>query len=106
MSFGNQQADFYRDVPEAVAQAVMTTLKLWRGEWFLNTQSGTPYSQAALGVNKSNTASLMIREQILKVQGVQTIDSFSYTFDPINRTASIAATITTDYGQTQVRGII
>jgi len=49
MNFGSQQADFLRDTPETVAQAVLTRLRLWLGEWFIDLTTGTPYQQAVLG---------------------------------------------------------
>ena len=44
--FGHGAADYHRDSPEAVAQAVLTRLKLHRGEWFLDRSEGTPYTPA------------------------------------------------------------
>ncbi len=41
-SFGQGDATFLTDTPEAVAQAVKTRLALWRGQWFLDTEEGTP----------------------------------------------------------------
>lgn len=106
MTFGNQQADFYRDTPEAVAQAVWTRLRLWTGEWFIDTTEGTPYQQAALGTNKSKTIEPAIRSRILNTQNVTSIESFSLTIDPDNRVASISAVINTAFGSAQLQGVI
>ena len=35
MTWGSGDKNFYYNQPEAVAQAVMTRLRLWSGEWFL-----------------------------------------------------------------------
>ena len=106
MNFGNQQADFYRDNPEAVAQAVWTRLRLWVGEWFIDTTEGTPYQQAVLGKNTVQTVEPAIRSRILETEGVTSIDEFSLTFDPDERKASISATISTVYGQAVVQGVL
>ncbi len=106
MNFGNQQADFYRDNPEAVAQAVWTRLRLWVGEWFIDTTEGTPYQQAALGTNKKSTIGPAIRERILGTQSVTSIESFELLIDPDNRVATISAVINTAFGSTQLQGVI
>ena len=49
MVFGHGSDDYYIDRAEAVAQAVMTRLRLWRGEWYLDTDEGTPYLQEIFG---------------------------------------------------------
>lgn len=106
MVFGNQQADFYRDQPEAVAQAVWTRLRLWVGEWFIDVTEGTPYQQAALGTNKSKTIEPAIRARILGTENVTSIESLSMTIDPDNRVASISAVINTAFGSAQLQGVI
>jgi len=106
MLFGDEQADFFRDQPEAVAQAVWTRLRLWAGEWFLDTAEGTPYQQAALGTNKQETIEPALRERILETQGVTEIEEFELTIDPDNRVASLSAVINTQYGSTQLVGVL
>lgn len=106
MKFGNQQADFHRNTPEAVAQAVMTRLNLWVGEWFIDQTEGTPYQQAVLG--KSTRASIepAIRSRILETQDVTGIEEFSLSIDPDERKVTISATINTSYGQAVARGVL
>lgn len=104
MCFGGQQADFFRDVPQAVAQAVWTRLRLWRGEWFLDKNEGTPWMQAALGEHKRKTIEPAIRSRILDTQGCSGIEDFQYSFDADNRTAQINATINTIYGEAVLQG--
>lgn len=106
MKFGNQQADFYRDQPEAVAQAVWTRLRLWSGEWFIDTSEGTPYQQAALGMHKSKTVEPAIRSRILGTEGVTGIEEFSLVINPDDRVVSIAATINTTYGSATLQGVL
>jgi hypothetical protein len=100
--FGNQLADFYTDVPEAVAQAVKTRLALFTGEWFLDTTDGTPWRVEVLGKYTKDIYDAVIQARILGTQGVNEITSYSSTFDGDSRTLSISATIDTQYGNTPV----
>jgi len=106
MNFGSQQADFYRDTPEAVAQAVLTRLRLWLGEWFVDLTSGTPYQQAILGTGKAQSVEPVLRARILETEGVTEIVDFSYSFDPDERKASVAAEINTIYGQATITEVL
>lgn len=106
MTFGNQQADFYRDVPDAPAQAVMTRLRLWLGEWFINQTEGTPYTQAVLGMHTQNTVDPAMRSRILNTQGVTQITSYNSYRDPDTRRITINATIDTLYGESTVQGVL
>ena len=99
-------ADFWRDSPEAVAQAVLTRLRLWRGEWWIDTSEGTPWMDAALGMGKRKTIEPAIRQRILETEGVRRIDAFSLSFEPESRTATLAATIDTIYGTASVREVL
>lgn len=101
MQFGGGIANFYINQPEAVAQAVMTRLKLFQGEWFIDTSTGVPYMTKILGFGNIPTYDLIIKNTILETLGVNGImDYFSYIDS--NRNLSIEATIDTIYGQTTV----
>lgn len=104
-TFGNGELDFYIDVPEAPAQAVSTRLKLWTGEWFLDTAEGTNYQDTALGTGKSQTIEPEIRARILETQGVSGLESFELIPQSQERTVEIRAVINTDYGSVQITGI-
>jgi hypothetical protein len=106
MQFGNQQADFYRNVPDAPAQAILTRLRLWLGEWFIDVTEGTPYQQAILGMHTSATVEPAIRRRILNTQGVVSLESFNMVRNPNERLATINATVNTEYGTTTVQGIL
>jgi hypothetical protein len=92
-------SDFLKDSPDAVAQAVMTRLKLWKSEWFVDTSDGTPYMQDVLGkrFQRSNPDSA-IKSRILGTPGVTEITSYDSTFDGNTRAFSVTATINTFYG--------
>ena len=105
MTFGHGQQDFLLDSPDAVAQAVKTRLRLWVGEWFLDTTAGTPWAGAALGMGTRQTIEPAIRARILETQGVTAIERMSVTVEPDTRAATIYAEIATAYGKTTVEGI-
>jgi hypothetical protein len=96
--WGHQQNDFYRDQPEAVAQAVQTRLRLGLAEWFLDTTDGTPWTTQVLGKYTKDQYDAAIRDRILGTQGVTQIDSYSSTLNTTTRTLTIACTIETQYG--------
>ena len=106
MTFGSQQADFLRNTPETVAQAVVTRLKLWLGEWFIDQSEGTPYQQAALGKHTRASIEPAIRSRILETEGVTSIESFDMSVDPDERKVTINATINTAYGSVEVQGVL
>jgi hypothetical protein len=97
---GHGTSDFYDDAAEGVAQNVRTRLALWRGQWFLNTEEGTPWLQEILGYR--NAADAIIKARILGTPGVTEIESFESVFDPDERRLSVTATINTVYGKTTI----
>lgn len=101
-SFGQQQADFYRDTPEAVAQAVLTRLELFTGQWFLDNTEGTPWRTDVLGKYTQDSYDSVIQARILDTQGVTQIDAYSSTRNADTRVLSVSATISTVYGQTTI----
>ena len=102
MVFGGGQSAFYRDQPEAVAQAVKTRLAMRLGEWFLDTTAGTPWDTKILGKFTAATRDATIRARIMGTTGVVSIETYSSTFDPDSRSFAAAATISTAYGKTKI----
>jgi hypothetical protein len=101
-SFGQQQADFYRNVPEAVGQAVLTRLELFTGQWFLDSDEGTPWRTDVLGKYTRDSYDAVIQARILDTEGVTRIDDYTSAFNENTRKLTVSATITTAYGQTTV----
>jgi hypothetical protein len=107
--FGNGQLDFLINSPEAVAQAVETYLKLWLGEWFLNTNDGTPWLEGVFGYNSQEEADQTLIQTILNINFggqtlVQNLTNWQSSVDPKTRAyTSISATIDTIFGQTQLQ---
>ena len=99
---GRSQSGFLANTPECVAQAVSTRLKLWAGEWFLDTTEGTPYTTQVLGKYTDDSYDRAIQMRILETPGVVSVDTWASQYDGRNRSLSIQATITTVYGQATV----
>jgi hypothetical protein len=102
-TFGNGQLDFYRDVPEAVAQAVKTRLLLWLGEWFLDINEGTPYMQGILGKYSKATADITIQDRVLSTPKVVGITNYLSILDASTRSLSVSFDLDTIYGPTKVQ---
>lgn len=120
--FGASQNNFLIDSPAAVAQAVMTSLKLWLGEWYLNVNDGTPYPESVLGYHNQSEADSTISAQILGVQViisstnvpsgttpgqtvavVTSIENFESIIDTVTRAYSASCIINTIYGPTPLQ---
>ena len=100
--FGNSQADFYRDVPEAPGQAVKTRLTLWVGEWYLNILSGTPYLQNILGKKRQEQADAAVQDRALRTLGVTSLGNYESRVNENTRKLSITFDVNTEFGPTEV----
>lgn len=97
-TLGGRQA-FLINSPETIAQAVLTRLRLWRGEWFVDVRDGTPYLQEILGKRQlGRNPDAAIRERILGTEGVLEMRAYESTFDGNTRRLSVTATVSTIYG--------
>ena len=104
--FGSGLLNFWQDVPDAVAQAVLTRLRLWSGEWFLNVTEGTPYQAGALGKHQLQSVDPMIRDRILSTEGVNSIANYSSNLNSVTRQLTVNATINTIYGQATIQAVM
>lgn len=99
--FGQGQQNFWIDVPQAVGQVVETTLRLWQGEWYINTNAGTPYPEGVIGKHSQATADATIQATILGCQGVTNLQNYASTYDGTTRTYStVSGLLQTQYGPT------
>lgn len=89
MTFGHGHADFYIDEPKAVGQVAGCRLRLWRGDWYLDTNEGTPYREHILGKSRANIRNLIIRNRILTTPFVVSMKDFSATENPVNRALTV-----------------
>lgn len=97
-------ADFWADQVQVVEQAVLTRLKLFAGEWYLDTKDGTPWRTDVLGKYTRDVYDTVIRQRILSTPGVTDIAEYESTFDGTTRLLTVTAKLNTIYGVTTVTG--
>lgn len=91
------------NVPQAVEQSIGTRLRLWLGEWFLNTQDGTPYLTEILGERYGKAPDAAIKRRILGTPGVSQIISYSSQFSgSASRILTVNVTVQTIYSTTPI----
>lgn len=74
-------------------------LKLWQGEWFLDTEFGTPYIDQILGKQITLSGSVAaLKKSILEVSDVSGIESFKYNYDRQARSMKVDFSCSTPYG--------
>lgn len=101
-SFGGGNLNFYIDVPAAVGQAALTRLKLWLGEWSLDTTQGTPYLDGILGKHSKSDADQTIQTQVLGTENLTGIRKYESIQDTVKRSLSVEVSIDTAFGPTAV----
>lgn len=100
MMFGQGLANYARRA-EACAQNVRTRLRLVLGEWFLDDDAGVPYLEQVFADHTPlPTVEAVIKGTILATTDVQAVTAVVMTLDRAARRLSIAATVTTIYGET------
>jgi len=103
-TIGQGTANFFIDTPEAVGQSVLTRLRLWQGEWFVDKTAGTPYSTQVLGYGTQNLRDAAIRQRVLQTIGVLSIDSYASEFDAETREFTVTdLSVFTQYSQTPIQ---
>jgi hypothetical protein len=95
--FGHGDADFLVNSPAAVAQAIETRLRLFLGEYFLDTTVGMPWQTAVLGYNTSLVYDAAIRNCIEETQGFLSFVSYSSTLNKATRVLTVSAVVNTLY---------
>jgi hypothetical protein len=97
MTFGQGSANFLVSSPAAVAQLVLTRLRLWTGQWFLDLSAGTPWLTQVLGTGTAALYDAAIRTTILTTPGVLGIASYSSSVNRAARVLTVNATLNTVY---------
>lgn len=92
--------------PQCVEQAILTRLKLWLREFFLDITDGTPYPTQVLGERYNKSPDAAIKRRILGTPGVSQLISYSSSFnaptDSQRRTLTVNAQVQTIYSVTPV----
>ncbi len=103
--WGTGKNDFLIDI-NAVAQAVLTRLRLFEGEWWEDQTQGLPLWQKMLGVGGSGrnlpAINLLITQVILGTPYVTSISNVQSSYNSTTRAFQFSAVITTQFGQIAV----
>ncbi|MEN8406042.1 hypothetical protein [Acinetobacter seifertii] len=102
--FGSGKNDFLVNSPEAVAQAILTRLKLWLGEWFADTSDGTGWNQSIVGKQSKKLYELTLHQRVLETPGVKSIVDFQSSLDPDTRRLTVSMTVNTIFGEASLNG--
>lgn len=105
-TFGQGQANFLVNSPAAVGQSVLTRLKLWRGEWFLDTSVGTPWLTEVMGKNTQSIYDRAVQTIVIQTVGVTSIATYNSVLDTAARSLAVTMTINTQYGATTVAVVL
>ena len=93
----NNDLSVRRDALAVTAQSIAIRLKMFLGEWNLNTSIGVPYFQVILGSKAdSGLINSLFMAEIQKESNVKTIDRFNVEFK--NRIFNIDFIVTLHYG--------
>lgn len=97
--FGHGLAD-YKTGHNAVAQNIVTRVKSFARDWFLDMKAGIDW----IGLmGQKGSQDKIVREVArvtLETSGVARIDAISNDYDPVKRTLSTSLTTTDIYGET------
>ena len=94
--FGSQ--NFFIDDVQLVQQKILTGLKLWQGEWFLDTTAGMPWNTSVLGRVSQSIYDAAIQRQIRSTKGVTGITSYSSSFNAVTRNLNVNVQVSTLFG--------
>lgn len=98
MTFGQGGANFLVDSPAAVAQCVVTRLRLWEGEWYLALDEGTPYFQDVLGQYNPGLAAAVVQDRIVNTPFVTGLNNFNFNYNSETRVLQTSGEIITAFG--------
>jgi hypothetical protein len=88
---------------DLVRQRLVSALRLFLGEWYLNEDDGVPYyQQIFVNAPRSNILEAILRRQIMASSDVLSIDSFSMTIDRRLRAVHVDFTVQSTVGPVQV----
>ena len=105
--WGSGSQSFLGDL-DAVAQAILTRLRLFEGEWWADLGDGTPYFQNILGVSLGrdfSAVSLLIQQRILGTPFVTGLSDVQVTFDSNNRQFKFQCNVQTAFGKIALTNI-
>jgi hypothetical protein len=101
--WGNGKLDFASGL-EAVAQAIVTSLKLYTNEWFANINDGIPMVTSILGKTNKEQAAIerIITARILGVKNVTGVTRVASSYNASTRQYSYECVVDTVFGSVAV----
>lgn len=102
-TFGQGIANFWVDRREAPAQAVMTRLRLLKGEWFADTSEGTDWATRVLGKYTISTYDPEIQQRIVGTKEVTALQEYQSLVNPDTRALRVSTRISTSYGEVRIQ---
>jgi hypothetical protein len=100
--FGHGKVDFFVNEPAVFAQAVKTRLRLFLGEYFVDTTVGMPWQAQVLGYNTQDVYDGAVRKCIKETPGFLSFVSYSSQLDRATRTLSLSAAVNSVYSNQAV----
>lgn len=96
--WGSGQNNYLEDLA-AVAQMLLTRLKLFQGEWWADLADGLPLFQQILGKAANvQQFNVLLAQRILGTRFVTGINSVSSSFDSVSQKFSYTASVQTQFG--------
>lgn len=103
--WGQGQANFLSDL-EATAQAILTRVRLFQGEWWANLLDGTPMWQSIMGASASDAnrkaITQLIVQRISETPFVLELLNLTTSFEPTTRKYNFSVVVKTQFGILQV----
>lgn len=98
--FVNGETPITSSISDSLKQRLKIKLLTFKGEWFLNTNYGTPYFQQIFGKRRSKSSvDIIFRELIQEDNDVLSILKFNSSLSP-QRTYSLSFTVKSISGET------
>lgn len=83
---------------EAVRQGVLQRLRLWLGEWFLDSSAGVPYPTILGYPLDPPLARQMLTRAVRSVEGVESVEDVRLEYTAGNRSLQMSCLVRTIYG--------
>jgi hypothetical protein len=84
---------------DVVAQLLKVGFRLFRGEWYLDTDAGMPYyTHVLVNAPKSRVIEALFRQEILSSPGIERISDFKMEIDRRTRKLSVSFETVSDQG--------
>lgn len=88
------------DLKSIVDQRIRVRFQFFKGEWFLNTDAGTPWFQHILTKGVPDQTIRSVLSQVLSVEGVREILSLTWEINPRTRKMSVNFQLKLEDGST------